>query len=144
MSTFDTSDAADLIQKLTEEDCWELLPKEGLGRLVVTVGDRIDIYPINYLVDDHRVLFRTAEGTKLVELTIDNQVVFEVDHVDAASGWSVVVHGTARTLQTSAEIAFADGLELKSWVPTVKYNTVAISATEVNGRYVRFGIEPER
>lgn len=144
MSTYDTSAGADLVQKLTEADCWELLRQEQLGRLVVTVGDRIDIFPINYLVDAHRVLFRTAEGTKLVELTIDDRVVFEVDHVDDESGWSVVIHGTARTLRTSAEIAVADALELRSWVPTTKYNTVEIQPGEVTGRYVRFGEEPER
>jgi nitroimidazol reductase NimA-like FMN-containing flavoprotein (pyridoxamine 5'-phosphate oxidase superfamily) len=144
MSTFDTSDTADIVQVLSEDDCWELLQREHLGRLVASVGDRIDIFPINYVVDRHRLLFRTAEGTKLVELTIDHRVVFEVDHTDAVSGWSVVAHGNARTLSTSAEISAADSLDLRSWVPTRKFNTVEIVPDEITGRYVRFGDEPER
>ncbi|PXW30321.1 UNVERIFIED_CONTAM: pyridoxamine 5'-phosphate oxidase-like protein [Williamsia faeni] len=144
MSTIDTSVSADVVQKLSEDDCWDLLQREQLGRLVVSVGERIDIFPINYLVDQRRILFRTAEGTKLVELTIVDQVVFEVDHVDTTSGWSVVVHGTAHTLSTSAEIAAADALALRSWVPTTKYNVVEITPHEMTGRYVQFGEEPER
>jgi nitroimidazol reductase NimA-like FMN-containing flavoprotein (pyridoxamine 5'-phosphate oxidase superfamily) len=144
MATFDTSDTADIVQVLSADDCLELLQTEQLGRLVASVGDRIDVYPINYLVDGRRVLFRTAEGTKLVELTIDHRVVFEVDHTDATSGWSVVAHGSARTLTTSAEIAVADALDLRSWVPTTKYNTVEIVPDELTGRYVRFGEDPLR
>ncbi|HEY9311588.1 MAG TPA: pyridoxamine 5'-phosphate oxidase family protein [Williamsia sp.] len=143
MSVMGTPDSADVVQKLSEDNCWKLLQREQLGRLVVSVGERIDIFPINYLVDQRRLLFRTAEGTKLVELTIDDQVVFEVDHVDTTSGWSVVAHGTAHTLSTSAEIAAADALDLRSWVPTAKYNTVEITPYEMSGRFVRFGDEPE-
>ena len=143
MATYDTSSSADVVQQLTVNDCWELLRQQQLGRLVVSVSGRIDIFPINYLVDGQRILFRTAEGTKLVELTIDRRVVFEVDHVDETSGWSVVVHGNARTLSSFAEMAAADALGLQSWIPTTKYNTVEIIPEELTGRYVRFGQEPE-
>ena len=43
MASFDTSDTADVVQSLSDQDCWELLKQERLGRLVVSVCDRIDI-----------------------------------------------------------------------------------------------------
>lgn len=124
---------------LTIEQCWSLLATERLGRLIVSVGDQIDVFPVNYLADSNRILFRTAEGTKLAELTIHSSVVFEVDHIGDTAGWSVVVHGTARTLSTSAEVAAAEQLDLQSWIPTTKNNIVEISPTGITGRHLRFG-----
>lgn len=132
------------VRVFTEEQSWDALRSERLGRLVTSVGGRIDVVPVNYLADSGRLLFRTAEGTKLVELSIENRVVFEVDHINpGVSGWSVVVHGTARTLSSSAEIAEAEALDLVSWVPTIKYNIVEIVPTEISGRELMFGDKPE-
>jgi len=39
------------------------------------------------------VLFRTAEGTKLVSAAINNQVLLEADEHNVAEGWSVIVQG---------------------------------------------------
>ncbi|MFH5211751.1 pyridoxamine 5'-phosphate oxidase family protein [Antrihabitans spumae] len=130
------------ITELTSDESWELLGSEKLGRLVLSVADRIDVFPVNYVAHHGKLLFRTAEGTKLVELTIHQQVAFEVDHVSEELGWSVVVHGSARRLQTSAEIAAADELPLQSWVPTPKFNYVEISPREITGRRFVFGAEP--
>ncbi|GAA4488541.1 pyridoxamine 5'-phosphate oxidase family protein [Rhodococcus olei] len=132
------------VTELTPEESWELLGGERLGRLVVSVSDRIDVFPVNYVAHQGKLLFRTAEGTKLVGLTIQQQVAFEVDHVSEGLGWSVVVHGAARRLQTSAEIAAADELPLQSWVPTPKYNYVEITPKEITGRRFAFGAEPQQ
>jgi len=90
------------------------------------------------------VVFRTAEGSKLTELTINDLVLFEVDEHDDAEVWSVVVRGRARRLDTSAEVAEADALPLKPWIPTLKYNYVRITPTSASGRQFRRGDEPDR
>src|SRR5215218_3718189 len=52
-------------QELTKQECFELLAGQHLGR-VVLVDDRGPLaLPVNFVVDDYTVLFRTDEGTKL-------------------------------------------------------------------------------
>ena len=129
------------ITVLSAEQSWELLSEARLGRLVLSAAGRVDIFPINYVADRNRIYFRTAEGSKLVELTIHDDVVFEVDHVGEASGWSVIVRGTARRLESYGEIAAVEELDLQTWIPTEKHNYVEILPTEITGREVRFGEE---
>ncbi len=134
----------DVVTHLTDEQCWELLATHELGRLVTHVGDVLDIFPVNYVVDGRSIVFRTAEGSKLTELTINDVVLFEVDQYDEAEVWSVVVRGRARRLDTSAEVAEADALPLTPWIPTLKYNYVRIAPTSASGRRFRRGEEPDR
>ena len=140
MDTFSHDAPENPIVVLTSDESWELLDTQRLGRLVVSIQGRIEVYPVNFITHEGKILFRTAEGSKLVELTIFPDVAFQVDHVAAESAWSVLVRGTARRLTTSSEILEADKLQLHSWVPTPKYNYVEIAPGEVSGRRVR--LEP--
>ena len=69
----------DEVTILPERECWDLLAGVALGRVVTSVGGQPEIFPVNYLVQGRTVLFRTAEGTKLVSTAINNRVLFEVD-----------------------------------------------------------------
>ncbi|MFC0448831.1 pyridoxamine 5'-phosphate oxidase family protein [Rhodococcus jostii] len=139
-----TDDAAEQpITELTAQESWELLSSGALGRLASTVSGRVDIFPVNYVVHEGKVYFRTAEGSKLVELTINRDVAFEVDEIAEKTGWSVIVHGTARRLQKLSEVAAADELPLRSWLATPKFNYVEITPTEITGRRLVFGDEPD-
>ena len=129
---------------LTDDECWTRIATQDLGRLVTRVGDVIDIFPVNYVVDGDTILFRTAEGSKLVELTIHDEVLFEVDDHTDTDAWSVVVRGHARRLTTSDEVAEADRQPLRPWVPTLKYNYVRIEPTSLSGRAFHRGPEPDR
>ena len=132
-----------LVHDLTEDQSWALLRDADIGRIVTHVRDVIDIFPVNYVVDDRSLVFRTAEGSKLVELTIDDAVLFESDGHSDDAAWSVVVRGHARRLETSAEIEAADALELRPWVPTMKRNDVRIEPDRITGRWFRRSEEPD-
>ncbi|QEE61175.1 pyridoxamine 5'-phosphate oxidase family protein [Salinibacterium sp. dk2585] len=132
------------ITSLSDDECWGLLPTSQLGRLAVSVGGSPDIFPVNYVVDGRSVVFRTAEGTKLLELTINSNVAFEADGWDELTAWSVVVRGTARQLERQRDILRADELPLRPWTPTLKYIYVRISPEVVTGRRIVRGEEPER
>ena len=119
----------------------ELLLSSSFGRLAAAVADDIEIFPLNFVVADKRLLFRTAEGTKLLALTVNNKVALETDAIGRADAWSVVVKGIARVLDTQAEIDAANALPLRPLVPTLKYIWVEITPTELSGR--RFALEPE-
>ncbi|AWB89175.1 pyridoxamine 5'-phosphate oxidase family protein [Salinibacterium hongtaonis] len=132
------------ITPLSTEECWDLLPASDLGRLAVSVGGAPDIFPVNYVVDGRSLLFRTAEGTKLLELTINSTVAFEADGWDDDTAWSVVVRGGARVLELQDEIFRADTLPLRPWTPTLKYRYVRITPDVVTGRRIIRGEEPDR
>lgn len=134
----------DVVTVLGDAECWELLAQEELGRLVTQVGDVLDIFPVNYVVDGESIVFRTAEGSKLVELTVNDEVLFEVDHYTDDRAWSVVVRGQAHRLDTEDEVEAADDLPLRPWLPTLKYNYVRVRAASMSGRAFVRGPEPDR
>lgn len=132
------------VTALDEESCWELLARNELGRLAVAMGSEPDIFPINFIVDGPTVLFRTAPGSKLAELTANPRVAFEVDEYDETFGASVVVKGIATRLELQREIDEADALPLTPWIPTLKYRWVRIHPTSIAGRRFVRGPEPDR
>jgi len=125
---------------LPVHECWDLLAGVTLGRLVTSVDGRPEIFPVNYVVQRRTVLFRTAEGTKLVSTAINNHVLFEVDDHDAAQGWSVIVKGVARSLRTQEEIEDAERAQVLPWTASEKKtHYVRIKPEVVTGRRFRFG-----
>lgn len=132
------------ILNLSEDETWKLIEGTKHGRLVVTVGGEPDIFPVNYAVNNRKLYLRTAPGNKLAELTINAKVLFETDGILSEEAWSVVLRGAARVLEQSADIAAAEALGLKPWVPTLKDFYVEIDPTSVSGRHFQFGEHPER
>lgn len=131
------------ITVLSASECWDLLASRTLGRLVTSVDGQPEIFPINYVVQNRTVLFRTAPGTKLVSTAINNHVLFEADDHNVAEGWSVIVKGMARSLRSNEEIAEAERAQLLPWVATVKEHYVRIVPVSVSGRRFVFGAEPD-
>jgi hypothetical protein len=129
---------------LTEAESWELLDGSNFGRLAVSVANQPEIFPINYYADGNTILFRTSEGTKLLEMTINSRVAFETDGYSDEFAWSIIVKGTAHLIEDQETIFEADQLPLRPWIPTLKYIYVRITPTEVTGRQFARGPEPER
>ncbi len=124
---------------LPEHECWDLLAGVALGRIVTSVDGQPEIFPVNYVVQHRTILFRTAEGTKLVSTAINHRVLFEVDDHNVAEGWSVIVKGTARSLRTDEQIEEAERAQLLSWTTSEKTHYVRVIPEVVTGRRFRFG-----
>ena len=73
------------------------------------------------------MLFRTAEGTKLVSAAMNNHVLFEADDHTVAEGWSVILKGMTRMLRTDEELAKAERAQLLPWTATLKNITYAFN-----------------
>lgn len=131
------------VTELTDTESWNLLSGVSLGRLVTTVGGWTEIFPVNFVVQHKTLLFRTAEGTKLLTAALNNHVVFEADDHNVAEGWSVVVRGTAKLLSASVDVAEARRAGLYPWVATQKLRFVRITPDTVTGRRFVFGPEPD-
>lgn len=88
-----TSTAQFLI--LTEADCREVLARNHVGRMAFLNQGRVDIQPIEFVLNDDWLFLRSAYGTKLAALSRTPYVAFEVDEIAGPFDWrSVVVHGT--------------------------------------------------
>lgn len=137
-------DGEKLIVELDEEQCRELLREESLGRLATGVHGEVDIFPVNFVFDGNDVVFRTAPGTKLLELTISADVAFEIDGYDDSEAWSVVVKGAAHEIEKQSEIDAAESLPLSPWIPTLKYRFVRVVPSRLTGRRFPRSAEPTR
>jgi len=124
------------MEELTPERCWELLGSTEVGRLAVCIGEYPDIFPINYIVDDRSIVFRSAEGTKLAGAVLGRAVAFEVDGYDPDHGqaWSVVAKGPAIELGPVADLFAAEGLPKFPWHASSTPRYVRIRPNEVTGR----------
>ena len=131
------------ITHLSEAEAWHLLGSASVGRLATVIDRQPDIFPVNFVVDGPAVVFRTAGGSKLLQLTVNAVVAFQADGWDEGTGWSVVVKGTAREVEDSDGLRRAERLGLRSWVPTVKEHVIRIEADDIEGRRFAFGDEPE-
>ncbi|BBX74436.1 pyridoxamine 5'-phosphate oxidase family protein [Mycobacterium shinjukuense] len=129
---------------LSADQSWQRLSSVALGRLVVSIADEPEIFPVNYVVQDRTVLFRTAEGTKLFVAVTNPKVAFEADDHNVTEGWSVIVKGHARVLNTDAEIRKAEDAQLRPWIATLKTHYVRVIPSEITGRHFTFGPEPDR
>lgn len=136
-------DDMDAIVEMTQDEAWSFLAQERLGRLAFRLFEAVEIVPMNHVVDGDRIIFRTAEGNKLLGIATAGEVAFEVDWVGDGEAASVIAFGHARILE-GHEAEHADTLPLHPWIPTLKYNYVAIDVTRISGRRFHLGEEPER
>lgn len=137
-------DAQDPIREMSTAECWERVAAAPYGRLAMAVAGEVDIVPVNVVVAEGSLYFRSAPGSKLAEMAANPRVAFEIDGFDESSAWSVVVHGVAERLERQADIDAADQLPLTPWIPTLKYRWVRIDPASIRGRHFRRGVEPER
>jgi uncharacterized protein len=101
------------VTDLPANACWALLRTQEVGRLAVSIADRPEIFPVNYVVDHGTIVFRTAEGTKLAGAA-QRDVAFEADgyEPDTGEAWSVVVKGRADEVSRGHELLDTTDLPL--------------------------------
>lgn len=131
-------DAAGL-EMLSREESLALLASVPVGRVVYTDRALPAILPVNYVLDDNAVVFRTGAGSKLAAATREAVVAFEADSFDEAtkSGWSVMVVGRSWLVEDDREIERLAKLELHTWVPAPRQHFVKIEMSQVSGRRLR-------
>ena len=121
---------------LPPDACWALLRSVQVGRLAVSVADHPEIFPINFLIDQATIVFRTAEGTKLAATATSPYVAFEADGYDPPPGqaWSVVVKGRAEEITHMYDLLDTVAFPLFPWQAGPKHRFVRIIPTEISGR----------
>ena len=111
---------------------------EHLGRVAVVDDLGPVVFPVNFVLDRHMVVFRTDEGTKLDAACRGGRVAFEIDGTDTAArtGWSVLVRGEAVEVIDPAELTRLRKLPLDPWAPGAKTHYVRILPAALTGRRI--------
>jgi uncharacterized protein len=131
-----TTDPRSGVTILDASACWLLLRSTEVGRLAVAVADHPDIFPINFLVDQGTIVFRTAEGSKLAAVITSPIVAFEADGYapEAEEAWSVVVKGRAQEIKKLYDLVETAAFPLFPWHAGPKHRFVRIVPEDISGR----------
>ena len=134
------------LEELPESECWALLRTVDVGRLATpTMHGGVDVYPVNHIVDQGSIVFRTAMGTKVTTAVGASEVAFEADNAACSydqqldDPWSVVVHGRAELVTIQTELFDSFELAVRPWHVSNKPYYVRLVPTTVSGR--RFHVQ---
>lgn len=121
------------LEKLDTATALALLGGAGFGRVVFTQNALPAIRPVNHLLDGGQIVIRTRLSATVTHAT-GTVVAYEADDLDPVRhlGWSVVVTGTARTVDDPARIARLEQA-LHPWVDHPMDTVIAIDTQLVTG-----------
>jgi nitroimidazol reductase NimA-like FMN-containing flavoprotein (pyridoxamine 5'-phosphate oxidase superfamily) len=122
--------------ELSEEECLDLLRGRSVGRVAFNDADGPVVLPVNYVLDNGTVLFRTAPQNTVARHILSGPAAFEVDETDdyTESGWSVLVRGRASFVHFD-ELP-ESGSRPEPWVEGTRSLYVRITPQTVTGRRV--------
>ena len=130
-----------VLRTLSPAECYALLEAGGIGRVGFAAADGIMMLPVNFAVTGKAIIFRTAPDT-LLAVHANGRVSFEADHLDQVhrEGWSVLVHGHARTVTDEREVRrLEDRTRLEPWAGGARDVYVRITPTRISGRCIEPG-----
>ena len=132
---------APVIDRLSREQCVELLSRTRLGRIGVCVGSIPTILPVRFALSGGHIVFRVPPASQLAEATANTIVTFEVDRFDEDSreGWSVEVDGVMRAVDDHDAVIRCRALPLEIWGDRPGEDRfLRLATSELRGRRVRW------
>jgi nitroimidazol reductase NimA-like FMN-containing flavoprotein (pyridoxamine 5'-phosphate oxidase superfamily) len=133
------------LEILDEDECVRLIAPGGIGRLVFAGRFDLTVLPINYVLRDGNILFRTTQAGSTdedlrtgIEHT-EYRVAFEVDDFETETheGWSVLIQGPAHHLDDPGEQADAIAAGVEPWAGGEREHFVRITPARITGRRIR-------
>jgi hypothetical protein len=112
-----TGSGRPLPERLDEAECLRLISPGGVGRLAYVGRYGPTVLPVNYVVHEGAIVFRTAHDSPTDEdlrtgiADAAYKVAFEIDELDPPTreGWSVLVQGSLYHVESEAERASLTG-----------------------------------
>jgi uncharacterized protein len=127
------------LEPIDRETCEELLASVPFVRLGLLTDRGVSILPVNHVVVDGDVYFRTEAGSKLAIAASEAQVAVETDGADVERhvGWSVLGHGTASIVTDRDQIERLLSLDFTPWnAPDEKMFWVRVRFDDLEGRRI--------
>jgi nitroimidazol reductase NimA-like FMN-containing flavoprotein (pyridoxamine 5'-phosphate oxidase superfamily) len=141
-----TAESAEpVVELLDEAECQGLIGAGGVGRIGYTGRFGPTILPVNYVLHEGTILFRTGQHSPLGEDLrtgiehAESKVAFEIDETSAATreGWSVLVQGSAHLVDSEAERASIVQSGVEPWAGGEKELFVRVIPNRITGRRIR-------
>jgi transcriptional regulator with XRE-family HTH domain len=128
-----------VLQVLSAAECREFLGQGGVGRFVFVEARGPVAVPVNFAMIGDDIVFRTAETSPLAAGPAQQQVSFEVDHLDdvLGEGWSVLVSGHAHTVTEPAELREVTASGVAPWAGGSRATYIRIVPSMITGRSIR-------
>ena len=131
------ADNRDRLASIEVAECWELLRSVPIGRLAMNAPDGLVVIPVNFVVADEAIVFRTAEGTLLAGAAgWGRDVAFQADRIEEALrwGWSVLVQGQMRRVpDEEAEVLLG---AVTPWAAGERHVVGRVAADRISGRRI--------
>lgn len=127
------------LRPLDDEECWRLLAEAPVARVGFTTDEGPDVLPVNHLVHDQAIVFRSAPGSKLGIAAGGSRVAVEVDHYEADShtGWSVVAYGEAAIVTEPDRLEALHAIDFEPWTaPDLRDHWIEIRPDRLSGRRI--------
>lgn len=124
---------------LDPDECVALLEQAPWVRVGFITGGAPHVLPVNHLLHDGAVYFRTAPGSKLGTAAAGGRVAIEADGGDEATriGWSVVAHGHAEIVTEPGVEEQLFALPFEPWaLPDDKGFWVRVEVASITGRRI--------
>ncbi|KQZ70352.1 MULTISPECIES: pyridoxamine 5'-phosphate oxidase family protein [unclassified Nocardioides] len=129
----------DMPRELSPQECLELLSHEEVARVAVCTPSGPHIVPVNYVVVDDAIVFRTAPYSVLGTVGWSSHLAVEVDHLDPGlrRGWSVVATGHGEMLSDADALSALAGLaDLEPWAGGSRHLHIRLPWVSLTGRAV--------
>ena len=134
------------VVELTVEECVRLLGTTSVGRIgFVTPGGPL-IFPVNYVVVEESIVFRTLPYGVIANHVHETDVAFEVDRLDEAmrEGWSVLATGRSHRIEDPGEVrVIREQLDPEPWADGHRNLYFRVAWTNLSGRQLGSGARPD-
>jgi len=122
------------LRDLDTPECLELLATRTVGRVAFCTDDGPVVLPVNFVVHEGGVLFRTSPHNTIARHVNGTKAAFQVDEIDdfTQSGWSVLLTGTAELVE-DVQVIPAEGRPVP-WAEGTRSLYVRVRARSITGR----------
>lgn len=128
------------LTEMTATECLEIIGTTTVGVIAFVDAEGQQLIPVNFIVLDGLIYFRTVFNGFLSELSLGHDdVAFGAVHQDDAShsGWNVTARGSARGVEDRATInKVLSNPSLRPWAGGVRPTVIEVRPTSLAGRRV--------
>lgn len=129
---------------LSGDECRRLLGHRGVGRVVFVDARGPVALPVNYVMDQGDIVFRTDSASSILATPATGRVSFEVDEIDPQHrrGWSVLATGTVEHVDDPADLRHVTMLGPTPWASGDRNRYLRLTVHAITGRRLVIDEDP--
>jgi uncharacterized protein len=126
------------LTELDRDTSLQLLAGLEVGRVAWAEGDRVMVFPLNFVLEDGWILAQTPSDTIFEAAAQHAVLTFQGDEIEPGvhTGWTVLISGPAEEVVKPAEVARVREL-VKPWRIGAHFRVLRIRVDQIAGRRLR-------